>query len=64
MKKPNAKVEAYIASLPGPCSEGKNWLRENSIKSDAEAWNKLKRVDWMRWLLTARKVAVPKAVWV
>ena len=64
MKKPNAKVEAYVATLQGACSSGIEWVRENNIKSDAEAWKKLQRIDWMRSLQSARKVEIPKAVWV
>ena len=36
------------------CDEGYAWAETNNIQSDAEAWAKLQRPDWMLWLAKKR----------
>jgi hypothetical protein len=47
---------SYIDTIPEGCHEFKAWANEAGIQSDAEAWQKLHRVDLMLWLIRKRGV--------
>lgn len=48
----------------GACEGGVDWVKENKIKTLAEAWDKCPRGDWMIWMLgKSGKVAADKTVW-
>ena len=44
----------YLDTLKSACAEGRAWVKDNGIESDAEAWAKLERPDWMLWLVEHR----------
>jgi hypothetical protein len=44
----------YTDTIPETFTELKAWATENNIQSDAEAWEKLHRADWMLWLVKKR----------
>jgi hypothetical protein len=47
---------SYTDTIQDACPKGKAWAIEAGIQSDAEAWQKLHRVDWMLWLIRKRGV--------
>ncbi len=52
------RAKSFLADLlaRGACSEGRTWARTNKIKSPAEAWAKLERLDWMFWLANSYRI--------
>jgi hypothetical protein len=51
----------YLFTLKDACSEGREWVKSNGIESDAEAWAKLQRPDWMLWLAKNRGVKLDES---
>ena len=51
----------YLSTLKDACAEGRAWVKSNGIKSDAEAWAKLQRHDWMLWLAENRGVKLDES---
>ena len=52
---------SYLDTLKTACAEGRAWVKDNGIKSDAEAWAKLQRPDWMLWLAENRGVELDES---
>ncbi len=43
------------------CDDGYAWAETNNIQSDAEAWAKLQRPDWMLWLAKKRGLTLDES---
>jgi hypothetical protein len=46
----------YINRIPEDWTEFRGWAVETKVRSDAEAWEKLQRVDWMLLLVEERGI--------
>jgi hypothetical protein len=49
-------MSRYINTILKACPEGKRWAIKANIRSDAEAWKKLHRPDWMMLIVKERGI--------
>ena len=52
---------SYLDTLKTACAEGRAWVKDNGIESDAEAWAKLPRPNGMLWLAKNRGVELDES---